>query len=353
MVNRLTLLGAGVVSATLVAGIPVAASAHGRSEGFVQHNVISSKAGQADLTDPTLSNMWGLAEGPDSSIWAADPGASTSIILRGGVHGQPFRQVKPSISIPGGPPSGQVFNDTKGFVVPGTKTPARFISAGLAGSITAWNSGTAAVLVAHTDTALYTGVDIIDTRSGPELAATDFHNNHIDVFDSKFRKVSSTRFRDRSLPVGYAPFNLEQIGDKIFVAYALQDANKMFNVNGAGNGFIDEYKTDGTLLHRVVSHGPLNSPWAMTIAPRSWGRYADKLLVGNLGDGHISVYNQHNGRLIGQLTDKAGNPIAIPGLWGLLQGNDTAGGRDAVWFAGGATPDDPTPGLVGTLRFDH
>jgi uncharacterized protein (TIGR03118 family) len=353
MINRLTLLGAGVVSAALVVGTPLAASAHGSSDGIVQHNVLSNKAGEADLVDPTAGNMWGISKGPDSSVWVSNPNASTSVILRGGVHGQPFSQVQPSISIPGGPPSGQVFNDTKGFVIPGSKDPARFIFAGLAGSITAWNSGTAAVQVAHTDTASYTGIDLIDTRWGPELAATDFHNNRVDLFDTKFHKVSSIRFQDRSLPKDYAPFNIEEIGDKVFVTYALQDAAKMIDVPGAGHGFVDEYKTDGTLLHRFTSRGVLNSPWGMTIAPHSWGKYAGKLLVGNLGDGHINVFDPHNGRLIAQLADTKGNPITIPGLWGLVVGNDTAGGSDVVWFAGGFTPADPTHGLVGTLRFDH
>jgi uncharacterized protein (TIGR03118 family) len=358
MTNRFSLLGAGVVSAALVVGTPLAASAHGPSshghdeEGVVAHNVISSKKGEADLTDPTLGNMWGLAAGPDSSVWASNMAGSTSIILRGGVNHTPFSQVQPSISIPGGPPSGQVFNDTKGFVVPGSKDPARFIIAGLGGAITAWNSGTAAVQVAHTDTAEYTGIDIIDTHNGPEIAATDFHNNRVDVFDSKFRKISTRGFQDRNLPKGYAPFNVEQIGNDVFVTYGLQDANKLIDVPGKGHGFVDEFRTDGQLERRFASRGTLSSPWGMVVAPHSWGKYAGKILVGNLGDGRVNVFDPHSGHLLGQLTDTKGKPVVIPGLWGLIVGNDTAGGSDAIWYAGGATADNPAHGIVGTLRFE-
>lgn len=358
MINRLSLLGAGAVSAALVVGTPLAASAHGSSPshgnsgGVVQHNVISSKAGEADLTDPTLQNPWGLAAGPDSSAWVGNMGGGTSIILRGGTHGDPFRQVTPSVKIPGDPPAAEVFNDTKGFVVPGSNDPARFIISGLGGSITAWNSGASAVQAAHTDTAEYTGIDIIHSRKGPELAATDFHNNRIDVFDSHFKKISSHGFQDHNLPTGYSPFNVKQIGDKVFVTYALQDATKMFDVPGAGHGFVDVYRTDGSLVRRFISRDNLSSPWGMTLAPRGWGDLTGKLLVGNLGDGHIHVYDPNSGRLITELKDSKGNAIAITGLWGLIPGNDNAGGSDAIWFAGGATLANPDHGLVGTLTFD-
>jgi uncharacterized protein (TIGR03118 family) len=357
MINRFTLLGAGVVSAALVACTPLAASAHGPSqshghnpEGVVAHNVISSTKGEADLTDPTLGNMWGLAEGPDSSVWASNQAGSTSIILRGGVNNTPFTQVKPSITIPDSP-SGQVFNGTKGFVVPGSTDPARFIIAGLGGSITAWNAGTAAVPVAHTDTAEYTGITIVDSHNGPEIAATDFHNNRVDVFDSKFRKISTREFQDRNLPKGYAPFNVQEIGNDVFVTYGLQDANKMIDVPGAGHGFVDEFNTNGQLERRIASRGTLSSPWGAVMAPRSWGKYAGKLLIGNLGDGHINVFDPHNGRAMGQLTDTKGKPVVIPGLWGLIVGNDNSGGSDAIWYAGGATAATPAHGVVGTLHF--
>nr|WP_296070971.1 TIGR03118 family protein [uncultured Actinoplanes sp.] len=351
MLNRLTLLGTGVAtSAALVLGAPLAANAsadwHG---GIVQHNLISDQPGKAELTDPLLGNAWGISRGPETSIWVSNPNTSTVTIYRGGVPGTPLTEVKPSISVPGGPPSGQVFNDTKGFEIPGTGQPARFVFAGLAGGITAWNQGTASVQVAHTDTAAYSGLALLHGRSGPQLAAADFHNGRIDLFDSKFHKISTGhRFQDRTIPDGFAPFNIQEVGDRVFVMYAKQDANKAMEVRAPGLGFVDQYRTDGSLVGRLASRGVLNAPFGVTLAPKHFGKYSGKLLVGNLGDGRINVYDVHSGRYDGFLTDTKHQPIALEGLWGLVQGNDTAGGANAVWFASGPGANGEH-GLVGTL----
>jgi uncharacterized protein (TIGR03118 family) len=351
MFSQLTLLGTGVAtSAALVLGLPLAANASASSNGgIVQHNLVSDQPGKAELTDPLSGNAWGISRGPDSSIWVSNPNSSTATIYRGAVNGTPLTQVKPSVSIPGGPPSGQIFNDTKGFVIPGTGMPARFAFAGLAGSITAWNQGSAAVQVAHTDTAAYTGLALLHGRSGPQLAAADFHNGRVDVFDSTFHKISSGhRFSDRTIPAGYAPFNIQEVGDRVFVMYAKQDANKAIEVRGPGNGFIDQYRTDGSLVGRFVSRGLLNAPWGVTAAPAKFGPYSGKLLIGNLGDGRINVYDPHNGHFVATLADKQHRPIVLENLWGLVPGNDTAGGPNAVWFASGPGANSEH-GLVGTL----
>src|SRR3954452_14024064 len=45
------------------------------------------------------------------------------------------------------------------------------------------------------------------------------------------------------------------------------------------------------LLDRVVSGGPLNSPWGLAVAPRDYGSFAGDLLVGNFADGTINAYD--------------------------------------------------------------
>ena len=68
------------------------------------------------------------------------------------------------------------------------------------------------------------------------LYATDFHNNAIDVFDKNFNLVSTRRrqFTDPSLPTGYAPFNIQAVGNRLYVTYAVQDAAKHDDVAGPG-----------------------------------------------------------------------------------------------------------------------
>jgi uncharacterized protein (TIGR03118 family) len=101
-------------------------------------------------------------------------------------------------------------------------------------------------------------------------------------------------------------------------------------------------------VRRFATHGVLNSPWGMTIAPAIFGRFAGDLLIGNFGDGRIHAFDPQSGEVLGILRGTSGQPLAIDGLWALLVGDAVAGGPDAVWFSAG--PDDESHGLLGILR---
>ena len=161
------------------------------------------------------------------------------------------------VTRPDGAPTGQVFNNTTGFVV--GANPARFIFASENGAIDAWNGGAVAAIVVPQGTvasAVYKGL-AIDSASS-RLYATDFHNNKVDVFDSSFAPVAlgEAAFTDPSLPSGYAPFGIQNIGGKLYVSYALQHVPGAGHddVAGPGNGFVDVYDTDGNLIGRLVSN---------------------------------------------------------------------------------------------------
>src|SRR5205823_5600994 len=88
--------------------------------------------------------------------------------------------------------------------------------------------------------AIYKGLALGSNASGNFLFATDFHNGKIDVFDSNFNPVSlSGSFTDPRLPAGYAPFGIRDIGGKLYVTYAVQDADKEDDVAGMGHGIVD------------------------------------------------------------------------------------------------------------------
>jgi uncharacterized protein (TIGR03118 family) len=95
----------------------------------------------------------------------------------------------------------------------------------------------------------------------------------------------------------------------------------------------------------VASHGTLNAPWGLAIAPASFGPFAGDLLVGNFGDGRINVF--HGTEFLGQLRDQDNHKITIDGLWALQPGTANTGGAGTVWFSAG--PDEETHGLVGQL----
>jgi uncharacterized protein (TIGR03118 family) len=337
--------------AVLVAAVP--ASARAAAGGYIQENLVSDQPGMAQLTDPQLVNAWGMSRGPNTPVWVSDNGADVTTVYNGAVPDNPETSVAKvltvSIPIPDGAPTGQVFNDTSAFMLPGTTTAARFIFIGEHGDLFAWAGGPAATLVGHTDGAIYKGLALAHSPSGPMLLAANFHDNRIDVFDGSFTRVTAAgMFSDPTLPAGYAPFNVAEIGGQIFVTYALQDDEGEDDVAGPAHGFVDVYTSSGALVKRFASHGVLNSPWGMTIAPANFGQFSGDLLIGNFGDGRIHAFDPSTGEVLGILRGTSGRPLAIDGLWALMVGDAAAGGPNSVWFSAG--PDEETHGLLGVLR---
>jgi len=64
-------------------------------------------------------------------------------------------------------------------------------------------------------------------------------------------------------------------------------------------------------------------------------------LGGQVGDGHINVYNPNNANFIGKPRDGFGNPLAFDGSWGLLLTNN------GLFFT--ASIADEAHGLVGVI----
>jgi uncharacterized protein (TIGR03118 family) len=244
-----------------------------------------------------------------------------------------------------------VFNPTTGFTVPSASAPATFIFDSEAGDITAWSKDdpTAnAVVMFHNDDANYKGLALAESDGAPYLYAANFETNQVDVYDSSFALQHwSGAFADADLPERYAPFGIAEIGNEIYVSYALHEPGEEDDTTGAHHGFIDVFGTNGRLHRRLVSRGNLNSPWGMVIAPRNFGQFAGALLVGNFGNGRIHAYNRYTGRLLGALRDSHGNPVEIEGLWGLQFGNGVTGDRNTLLFSAG--PDDEEHGLFGSI----
>ncbi|HEY3557373.1 MAG TPA: TIGR03118 family protein [Kribbella sp.] len=349
------------VATALVSGLallaPAApASAHRSHQLAVrQVNLVSDQAGKAALQDPDLVNPWGLSLGATTPLWSSDNGTSAST-LYSSVPGSNTATKVAAIRVSVPVPTGQVNNPGTGFVLSNgtTRAPANFIFATEKGQIAAWSRlvdppiGDAEIK-ATTPGAVYKGLALANDH----LFAANFSQRRIDVFDSSFQPVKLPRwaFRDNRLPRGYAPFNVQALGDRIFVSYALLNRQTDDEIAGPGRGFVDEYSTDGKLVARVGSRGGLNAPWGLAFAPAAWGQPAGTLLVGNFGDGHINIFrpSPYGGfRFAGQVHDSHGRTLVIDGLWALLQGTATTGGTDVLWFSAG--PDDESHGLLGQLQ---
>ena len=148
----------------------------------------------------------------------------------------------------------------------------------------------------------------IGTVSGSVYAyGTDFTNGTIDVFPGAVANPALPgTFTDPNLPVGYGPFNVQNLGGKLYVTYAKQSGG-LDEVDGAGLGFVDVYDLSGNFLQRLVSGGALNAPWGLALAPASFGGAGGDLLVGNFGDGLINAYNPTTGARC-----SAPSPISSP-----------------------------------------
>jgi len=264
-----------------------------------------------------------------------------------------------------GNPTGIVYNGSTGFVVtqptppcninPCPSGPALFIFATEDGFIARWNTtadAANAIVVANGSAgAVYKGLALSAGGNGSLLYATDFHNNKIDVFDSAFAKVTNlpaAAFTDPKIPAGFAPFGIQAINGNLYVTYAKQDADAHDDVAGKGLGYVDVYDSNGNLIDRVASKGPLNSPWGLALAPAGFGDFSNSLLVGNFGDGRINAFDLATGHSLGALKGADGKPITIDGLWGLAFGNGFLGQPvNSLFFTAGSNGE--SDGLYGRI----
>lgn len=352
--GRRRLVSAGVLAATVAA--VAAAPAGAATNAYHQQNVVSDQPGHAQLLDPHLKNAWGLASGPTTPIWSANNHTSTATIYSGAVHGAPAAIAPLVVTVQGGDPTGQVFNGTDSFKinVNGSMTPALFLFDSESGHITAWAPGnpvpTVARIKASVSGAVYKGLTITNVPGrGPLLLAADFPRNRIDVFNGSFHRTTVMGgFKDPTLPAGWGPFNVQAIGNWVYVSYAKVDPASGDEVAGAGLGRVDIYRPNGTLVRRLAMGGPLNAPWGLVKAPMSFGAFGGDILVGNFGNGRITAFDPATGHMDGQLRRPGGSLVVIDGLWGLRFGNSAFGGGNGLVFSAG--PDDEEHGLLGVLR---
>src|SRR5438132_5134197 len=335
----------------------------GPANAYKQVNLVSDLPGTAQRLDPKLVNPWGIAASSTSPFWVADNNAGAATVDTGAGTG--FSGAPASVTIPApagsaadaaGAPTGIVFNGSSGFRISqaGASAPSLFLFDTEDGTIAGWSpkvSASSAVLAVDNSAvnAVYKGLAIATTSPGMFIDAATFRSGTVDVYDSNFAKVTRAgAFADPNIPAGFAPFNVHNLGGKLYVSYAKQKPDKHDDLAGAGNGFVDVYDPTGTLIRRLVSNAQLDSPWGLAMAPAGFGKFSNDLLVGNFGDGKINAFDPNSGKFLGTLADANHKAIQITGLWGLSFGNSqNAGGRDTLFFTAGVG--DEKHGLIGSL----
>ena len=304
-----------------VVGICCAMQAWGDAV-YSQVNLVSNIPGLAANTDPNLVNPWGVSESPAGPFWVSDNGPGLSTLYNGAGQAQ---SLVVSIPGPGGAtsaPTGQVFNSTVQF------NGDSFLFATENGTIAGWRGalGTTAETLYDNSAngAVYKGVALVTNAQGSYVLAANFHSNNVDVFPSSGASALAGKFIDPALPAGYAPFNVQDINGQVFVTYAKQGSGTD-EIDGAGNGFVSVFDTNGNFVKRIASNGTLNAPWGLAVAPANWGSFGGDLLVGNFGNGEIGAYTA-SGSFAGLLNGADGTPLTDDGLWALTFGNGGAGG---------------------------
>jgi len=314
-----------------------------QADPYLQTNLVSDISGLAEVTDAKLQNPWGVSESATSPFWVSDQGTNTATLYA--VTGTTAAKVNinpPSgfVGIPttaGGPqgPTGQVNNsNTASFHVEGggNGAAAHFIFANLNGTISAWNSGASSFVQATTPGAVFTGLAINSTQT--QLYAANGAAGGINVFNSAFAPVNlaAGAFTDPNLPAGYVPFNVQDIGGKVYVTYAPAGrANQVAAT--AGMGFVDTFDENGGSLHRLIGGGRLAAPWGVVLAPSGFGKFGGDLLVGNFSfsASAINAFDPVSGAFKGTIAINTGGNA--PGaLWDLAFGNGGSGGDPNVLY---------------------
>jgi uncharacterized protein (TIGR03118 family) len=331
----MVLTGVSIVCAILSPALPAAAE-------YAVTNLVSDVSGLANFTDSNLVNPWGISYSATSPFWVSNNGTGLGSLYNGA--GQPFPVGSPLVvTIPNGGPTGVIFNGTTSF------NQDLFIFASSNGLISGWRGalGTTAEILVNNSAAgaVYTGLALGNVAGNSYLYAANFHSGAIEVFPGLGAPSIPGNFIDPNIPLGYAPFNVQNLGNNIFVTYASQSGP------GPGQGYVSIFDQNGNLLRGLIPQdplNPLNSPWGLALAPAQFGEFSNDLLVGNFGDGLINAFDPLTGKFLGTLTDSNGNPIVIDGLRGLIFGNGGNGGEpDTLYFSAGIG--DGQHGLFGSL----
>jgi len=372
--TRFSLVTAAIAIGTLYAGI-------WRAEAdslFAQTNLVSDMPGLAALTDPALHNPWGISHNATSPFWVSDQGTNPLLppppinvtTLYAVTAGNTVTKAVPlntdgNILIPqtaSGPqgPTGQVANtNTNSFPVGmgGNGAAANFIFANLNGTISAWNGGQTAFIQVTTPGASYTGLAIAQTASGPLLYAA--RAGGIDVFNGSFQPVNNGAFATPA-PIkahDLVPFNVQTLSNgDVAVTYAPAGRPAQIAANpatGPAVGAVAIFDTTGTTVKQTIlgnPNTPLAAPWGITLAPASFGPFANDLLVGNFSfvASEINAFDPLTGAFLGTIPFSIGSNM-LGGLWSLGFGTGGSNGSpNTLFFTDGINGE--MDGLFGAIN---
>jgi uncharacterized protein (TIGR03118 family) len=210
------------------------------------------------------------------------------------------------------------------------------------GTISGWNPSVnpnSSVVVVNGANAWYTGLAMGKNNGAYFLFGADNLNNKVDIYDHNFKLVGS--FTDSKL-TGLVVYGIHNINGKLYVT---------FSDSAFSKGAVDVFTTSGKLIKTLTKSAHLKAPWGVALAPTNFGPASNRLLVGNVGDGRINVFDATTGAFITQLKNTSNKVISIGGLWSLAfgQGGGKNGNPNQLFFTAG--PNFYANGLFGVINF--
>jgi uncharacterized protein (TIGR03118 family) len=335
---------------------------------FAQTNLVSDIPGLAAITEPELHNPWGISHNATSPFWISNQGTSTTNLFAV-TAGNDVTKVAPlntdgNIVIPPGGsgavgPTGQVANtNTSSFAVGngGNNAPANFIFANLNGTISAWNGGQTAFIQVTTPGASYTGLAINQAQT-QLYAANSAGAGSVNVFNSSFAQVGTIATPAAISALNLVPFNVQTLSNgDVAVTYAPPGRPAQIAANPATGptvGAVAIFDATGTTLKQTIlgnPNTPLAAPWGITLAPASFGPFANDLLVGNFSfvASEINAFDPLTGAFLGTIPFSIGSNMP-GGLWSLGFGTGGSNGSpNTLFFTDGINGE--MDGLFGAIN---
>jgi uncharacterized protein (TIGR03118 family) len=358
-----------LVTTAIAVGILYAGAWRAEADSlFAQTNLVSDIPGLAAITEPEMHNPWGISHNATSPFWISNQGTSTTNLFavtagNNVTKAAPLNTDGNIVIPPGGSgavgPTGQVANTTSSFAVGngGNNAPANFIFANLNGTISAWNSGQTAFIQVTTPGASYTGLAINQAQT--QLYAANSASGRIDVFNGSFQLVSSGAFATPA-PIkahDLVPFNVQTLSNgDVAVTYAPAGRPAQIAANpatGPAVGAVAIFDATGTTVKQTIlgnPNTPLAAPWGITLAPASFGPFANDLLVGNFSfvASEINAFDPLTGAFLGTIPFNIGSNMP-GGLWSLGFGTGGSNGSpNTLFFTDGINGE--VDGLFGAIN---
>lgn len=325
--------------------------------------ILSDGYATAPVIDPGFIDPWGFNN--TGTFWINTNVTGYSYV--NGVNGVvKLKAIVPPASGTGtGKPTGVVKNTTTGFVLSNKAVPI-FLFGTLDGTISGWNGalgGTLPSLIMVNNSAsnaVYTDIALDPSTNGTVLLAANFGaGGKVEIYNQSYAPTTlAGTFTDPNVPTGYAPYAIHVLAGQVYVTYMLRNTTgssggvyggagtpSYSEILGPNTGFVSVFDVNGNFVARAITGGNLNAPWGVALAPASFGVYGGDLLVGNLGDGLINVYNATTYAYLGQLDDATGKPVlySLPGagiansyvgLWEIGFGQGVTTGSPAIANSG-------------------